>query len=383
MLSLDHFSDVVGHIYGGAVNPAQWPRILGRLMHATGTVAGSLLTSDFRQRQLKAVHVGFDPAAQISYNRYYGGIDPLAPVLERSLPGSVVLSHNIVPPWEEDKTEFYSDWVHPAGIGLTAFSTLLRNDGVVSILCLGGPLRARKKIDGDEISKLLMYVIPHLRQALQVSLATQSQEIERRGILAALHQIRHGVIILDERLKILLVNDAATRITTRGDGLAIMRGHLCATRRCENSALQRLIGLAIGRDQIGVRSGGTIAVMRTQHLTPLAVHVTPLREADASGISRRCVVVCIVDPTREPQLWSTHLQQLYGLTRAETAVAVRILRGHKLQAVADELDVTLSTVRIHLQRVFGKTHTHRQAQLVRLLLEASNVFETMCPQRRE
>ena len=51
-----------------------------------------------------------------------------------------------------------------------------------------------------------------------------------------------------------------------------------------------------------------------------------------------------------------------------------MLRGHGLQAVANELRVTLSTVRVYLQRVFEKTGTHRQAELVRLLieLEASN-----------
>src|SRR5687768_17300515 len=93
MLSLDRFSDIVDHIYDGAVDPAQWPHILGRLMHASGAAAGALLASDSQQRQLKAVHVGFDQAAQVSYNQYYCGIDPVAPVLERSPLGSVLLSH--------------------------------------------------------------------------------------------------------------------------------------------------------------------------------------------------------------------------------------------------------------------------------------------------
>ena len=115
-----------------------------------------------------------------------------------------------------------------------------------------------------------------------------------------------------------------------------------------------------------------MALSRSLH-TLLAVHVTPL-DAEASEVNRNCALVCIVDPTREPRLLPAHLQRLYRLTTAEAAVAVRIIRGHKLQSVADELNVTLSTVRIHLQRVFEKTHTHRQAQLVRLLLEVANAF---------
>jgi DNA-binding CsgD family transcriptional regulator len=63
------------------------------------------------------------------------------------------------------------------------------------------------------------------------------------------------------------------------------------------------------------------------------------------------------------------------LTPAEEKVALRVLCGHGLQYAADELHVGTSTVRVHLQRVFEKTGTHRQAELVRLLneIEASHV----------
>jgi DNA-binding CsgD family transcriptional regulator len=82
----------------------------------------------------------------------------------------------------------------------------------------------------------------------------------------------------------------------------------------------------------------------------------------------------IIDHSREAHLPPTALRDLYNLTPAEAAVALRVLHGHGLQAVANELRVTLSTVRVHLQRAFEKTGTHRQAELVRLLieLEASN-----------
>ena len=62
------------------------------------------------------------------------------------------------------------------------------------------------------------------------------------------------------------------------------------------------------------------------------------------------------------------LRRLYGLTRAEAHVALAVLRGDGLQAAADALGVTLATVKTHLQHVFGKTGTQRQAELVNLLL---------------
>jgi DNA-binding CsgD family transcriptional regulator len=80
------------------------------------------------------------------------------------------------------------------------------------------------------------------------------------------------------------------------------------------------------------------------------------------------VLLMLADPNPVDQPSITTLEELFGLTPAEATVAVRILSGRGLQSVAGDLGVTLSTVRIHLQRVFEKTDTHRQAELVRLLL---------------
>ncbi|WP_233890123.1 helix-turn-helix transcriptional regulator [Paraburkholderia flagellata] len=78
-------------------------------------------------------------------------------------------------------------------------------------------------------------------------------------------------------------------------------------------------------------------------------------------------VVLVIDPEAEEASVSEVLQALYGLTPAETRVAVTIGRGQGLIATADELGVCLSTARTHLRQVFVKTDTRRQAELVRLL----------------
>ena len=62
------------------------------------------------------------------------------------------------------------------------------------------------------------------------------------------------------------------------------------------------------------------------------------------------------------------LLHLYGLTRAEARVAVLMASGLPLPAVANLLGVSQTTARTHLQRIYGKTDTHSQVQLVALLL---------------
>jgi DNA-binding CsgD family transcriptional regulator len=79
-------------------------------------------------------------------------------------------------------------------------------------------------------------------------------------------------------------------------------------------------------------------------------------------------LVVIVDPEHEPRPDLEVLSGLYGLTKAEAEVALRVLDGTGVGPIADGLFLSLSTVRTHLQHVFHKTNTHRQAELVRLLL---------------
>jgi FixJ family two-component response regulator len=58
-----------------------------------------------------------------------------------------------------------------------------------------------------------------------------------------------------------------------------------------------------------------------------------------------------------------------------------VLDGSGLGPIADEMSVSLSTVRTHLQHVFDKTQTHRQAELVRLLL--GGLAATRRPERSD
>jgi DNA-binding CsgD family transcriptional regulator len=66
---------------------------------------------------------------------------------------------------------------------------------------------------------------------------------------------------------------------------------------------------------------------------------------------------------------SEWLRQDFRLTPAEVGFTREILKGDGLQGAADRLGISVTTARTHLAHVFGKTGTHRQAELVRLILQ--------------
>jgi DNA-binding CsgD family transcriptional regulator len=61
----------------------------------------------------------------------------------------------------------------------------------------------------------------------------------------------------------------------------------------------------------------------------------------------------------------------YSLTAAEARFALEILAGDGIQAAADRLGISKATARTHLSRIFAKTGTRRQAELVRMLISQS------------
>ena len=66
------------------------------------------------------------------------------------------------------------------------------------------------------------------------------------------------------------------------------------------------------------------------------------------------------------------LEARYGLTRAEGRVVRRLGAGSSITEIARELGVGTETVRTHTKRAMHKTDTHRQAELVSLVLRASS-----------
>lgn len=62
------------------------------------------------------------------------------------------------------------------------------------------------------------------------------------------------------------------------------------------------------------------------------------------------------------------IQRRLGLTLAEARVACRLAGGADLWSIARELQIARETVRTHLKRIYSKTGTRRQAELVALVV---------------
>jgi DNA-binding CsgD family transcriptional regulator len=100
-----------------------------------------------------------------------------------------------------------------------------------------------------------------------------------------------------------------------------------------------------------------------------SVLVVPITSPPRSlGTERVAAAVFVTDPEATMANLQRTLCELFALTKAEARLAEVLLGGGGLKPAADRLGITINTAKTHLQRVFQKTNTQRQSELVRVIL---------------
>jgi DNA-binding CsgD family transcriptional regulator/PAS domain-containing protein len=266
-------------------------------------------------------------------------------------------------------SEFY-DWLRPIDID-DALVVRLTSGARPACLIFGAPKRT-ESFDTRERVKLVGELVPHLQQALRTQgklAALANSTVELAGALEA---VRYGIVIVAGQHLVINLNSAAGQIFRAEDGLCMRSGRIAATSTHAEQELHYAIQNAFADERSTVRRGRSLTCFRPSGKRPYVIHVLPSHRRDAGEPPRQAMaLVLIIDPEDEPAPPAALLRRLYHLTEAEAEVALHVMHGADLKQISDELSISLTTIRTHLQHVFDKTDTHRQAELVRLLLALS------------
>jgi DNA-binding CsgD family transcriptional regulator len=147
------------------------------------------------------------------------------------------------------------------------------------------------------------------------------------------------------------------------DGIEIKAGYLTGSSAAATTALGRAgawAGCPEGR-------GGGVRIPRRSGRSDYLVQAGCCPERLAHlPFAPGAAILRIYDPAQSHRL-PPAITSLFDLTARETEVAQALLQGHSVDTLASALHISRNTARIHLQRLFHKTGTNRQADLVRLL----------------
>jgi DNA-binding CsgD family transcriptional regulator/PAS domain-containing protein len=261
------------------------------------------------------------------------------------------------------RTEFYNEFMRPVGSDTMTVVTLPSREGFAAINLVRSEKRGALSL--NELHRLES-LQPALARSLWLSVRLAGQRDIHRALADFFDQSPGCVFLVGRDAVVLRANPAAEALVRAGRGVSITGGRLRAATPHLTAQLHALIAAAAS----GAQQGACSMRIPTPTLRqPLSVLVSPVRSdrfADLWG--GRSAIVCITDLEASISLPERRLAELFGLTAAETRTALALLRGATPREAADALGVSFNTIRNHLVRIFAKTDTHRQAELVRLLM---------------
>lgn len=307
-----------------------------------------------------------------AYADYYMSQDLWLDAIQEKPEGEIVVGSKLVPDSVLERSEFYSDFLAREDLHYL-MTPILQSSGPGSwTMPIFRPKR-RGDFGADEI-RLAKLIAPHFKRALQMQRVLAPAALAAQAHADALDRLRIGVALFNGRGQVIHLNRSAEAILEMADGLSLVARRLMASRRADSEAINRLLECTINTIKGGAPlAGGPLSIPRPSGRQPFGVMIAAIPRQQlsiGSHLPEHVVkaIAIISDPDKRSAAPLQSLQSLFGLTRSEAAVCRELINGSNVTEVADRLGVEPRTVRRHLEHIFEKTGTHRQATLVGLLL---------------
>ena len=176
---------------------------------------------------------------------------------------------------------------------------------------------------------------------------------------------RHGAMLVGEGGRPQLLNRTALSILQKKDGISLAKTGLVADRASDTRLLHRLLEEAIYAPESGEPRESPMILERKTARTSLMVRVAPGPGLECwQAPQQRTALLRLYDQDQGLVVDEKALVSLYGLTRSEAVFAAKLVLGKSIEEAAGEMFISPHTARTHLKRIFMKTDTHRQPELV-------------------
>ncbi len=235
--------------------------------------------------------------------------------------------------------------------------------------------RSSDKAPPEEFDEERSQIASSLNPVPQAGAQPCADDVETpRDVLLALtyglELVQHGALLVAAEGRLRLANRTATAILHKKDGIMIARTGLVADRASDTRLLHKLLADAIHSPERGEPADSPLMLQRKNARHSLIVRVIPGPELECwPHADNRTALLKLYDQDLGLVVDERALSSLYGLTRGEAVLAARLAQGRSIEEAAAELFISAHTARTHLKRIFMKTDTHRQTELVvRMLL---------------
>lgn len=362
-------ADLLGLLYEATTDDAAWSLFLREVATAAGGESAAFMFGNpDLDLHLVSKQWGQDPEGNRLYTEHYGKLDVWAakglriPAAEWLGPSEALCSFD-----ELAHTEFFNDF-------------LLRFDATHALFgagqYLGGSFtnlsifRSQKRGPfGEADVELIRFLTPHIKRAYRIHFELAGLKAHNFSLQAALDSSLTAILLIAHDSRVIAMNRAAQTILDQKDGLIVRHTRLQAERLGESTLLANLLAHATPRSEsmhLGCASGMVVSRKRRP---PLQVLVAPAGKLPVTVEYPVTAIVFVNDPEQRPRPPREVLSSLFGLTRAESRVALLLTDGHSMREIAEMIGVKASTLKSQLSSIYRKTNTSRQSDLMRLMMQ--------------
>jgi len=367
MFDPEHVSSLIGDIYDALVDQTLWIGALDKAAQFVGAQAGVLLWQNPASVSVDLIHAfGIEPHYVDLYVERYAKLDPTTAPMFQLETDDVASPTDLLPHGEFANSIFYREWLEPQG-----FVDLLRASLDKSPTDFARLFFLRKSesgmVDGSMRERLRL-IVPHIRRAVLVGQMVDRAAAEAATFGNALDGIGAGLFFVDAGGRIVHANTSGQDMLAQGVLARGSSGKLASYDTSAVQGLDEIFGITESGDADEPRGGAVPLTARDgEHYV---AHVLPLTAGSRrqAGTSSEAIAAIFVKKAAldmpSPQ---DIMAKFYKLTPTELRVLFAIVQVGGVPDVAQSMGISPSTVKTHLRRLFAKTGTDRQADLVKLV----------------
>ncbi|REG50128.1 DNA-binding CsgD family transcriptional regulator [Paraburkholderia sp. BL6669N2] len=375
MTRVETIHRAIRHVYEAALAPNGWPGAIVSVTEAIGAPKAMLHVQATQAASCFAISTGLETEHARRLQREF---ETRLPGWIKAIPvGTPLRQTSAISDAEFRHTDIYNEVVRPAGGFYGIVAPLVRFPDRQVHFCAGRNLGTADFSDDDVGAASL--IVPHLTTALQIGNRLAAADLRAKSAYDVITQLNIGVVLLDAAMHPIFVNRCAEALARTCDGLLLTGKDVSASRASDAKNLRDVITRAIGLNDTG-RDASEAAVRpqvpmrcylsRRPPRLPLVVRVLPVNASDMlEGISAGTrAALFVIELDKPVGIDPMVLAASFHLTRREAALAALLAQGMDLAEAASQSGIGIGTARGYLKQILAKTDTHRQAELVSLLL---------------
>lgn len=325
----------------------------------------------------KTGHINFAAIAGMrdedvaAYASEYCRINPYNPVWGWYKPGEIITTEDTIPFDAIRNTEFYNEYFKKCGdfqIGLGIRIDATDIDQFV--MPIHFPMVMCDRYE-PLVRGLFASIEGRLRRASELNRWHAEMLTSTISAAALTGRSRHAAFVVDMSLKTIEANDKAVELFSEGRMVSVRGGQVVLNRAESQKWLQSTVASLI----LGASVGDSKHIYEAGNSTWL-LSVFRVPERDPRGFDRffgvKHLALVTIASLREPGMLpdGSVIADHFNLTPAEKRLCAHLVNGLTLNECADQLSLSIETVRSRLKTIFTKTRTTRQSELISLFTRA-------------